>query len=310
MVRMNRSLVVLGSVVALAACTTKDSSKEQLKVLAHADSVRSDSLVAMKNELLNEVMASTQFISDINGSLARARALQDEKSKLVTQAGSEAELNKAKEERKLVVTKIAHLVARLDSVESRLESTRARARSLSKRDSSLLHQVAQYEKTLTEFRGQVERQRAEYQTIIDHQNTQITELSTTNTQLVAVKEALADTVGQMTTEKNQAYYVIGTKEELIKKGVLVEEGGKRFVVLGGRSIQPARTFDVSAFTRIDRTRDSVIALPAGEYRILTRQNSEFAAPFSAKKGKIAGGLKISQPERFWETSRFLILMRS
>jgi hypothetical protein len=310
MVQMKRSLVLLGSVAALAACTTKDSSKEQLKTLAHADSLRSDSLVAMKNELLNEVMASTQFISDINSSLARARALQSEKS-LVTQAGgSEAELNKAKEERKLVVAKIAHLVARLDSVESRLDATRARARSLAKRDSSLLRQVAQYEKTLTEFRGQVERQRAEYQTIIDHQNSQITELSATNTQLVAVKEALSDTVGQMTNEKNTAYYVIGTKEELIKKGVLVEEGGKRFFVLGGRNIQPARSFDVSAFTRIDRTRDSVIALPAGEYRILTRQSSEFTAPFSAKEGKIAGGLKISQPERFWEASRFLILMRS
>jgi len=33
-------------------------------------------------------------------------------------------------------------------------------------------------------------------------------------------------------------------------------------------------------------------------------------PLAQKDGKIAGGLTIDQPERFWETSRFLIIIRS
>jgi hypothetical protein len=43
---------------------------------------------------------------------------------------------------------------------------------------------------------------------------------------------------QLTTEKNTAYYVIGTKDELVKQGILVEEGRKRFLLVGGRSVRP------------------------------------------------------------------------
>jgi hypothetical protein len=308
-VRTYRSLLILGSLAALAACDVK--TKEQIHTLARTDSLRADSIVAMKNELLNEVVGSTQFLSDINSTLARARALQDQKDKqLVTQSGGEVELNKTREERKAVLGKIQLLVARLDSSEARIASLRERAARLTKQDATLNRQVAQYEKSIADVRAQVEQQRTEFQGIIDKQNTQITQLTESNTQLSTQRQALTDTVSTLVTEKNTAYYVIGTKDELIKKGVLVEEGSKRFWVLGGRNIQPARTFDVSTFTRIDRTKDSVIALPAGEYQILTRQNAQFAAPFSVKGQKIAGGLKISQPEQFWEPSKFLILLRS
>jgi len=34
------------------------------------------------------------------------------------------------------------------------------------------------------------------------------------------------------------------------------------------------------------------------------------AQVHARKDKIVGGLTIDQPERFWETSRFLIIVRS
>ena len=303
------SLLILGSLAALAACDAK--AREQVHTLARSDSLRADSIVAMKNELLNEVVASTQFVSDINSTLAQARALKDQKDKqLVTQSGGEVELNKSKEERKAVLGKIQLLVARLDSSENRIESLRARATKLSKQDQTLLRQVADYQKSMNGMRTQLEQQRGEFQAVIDKQNSQISDLTTTNTQLATKSQALTDTVTTLVSEKNTAYYVIGTKDELIKKGVLVEEGSKRFWVLGGRTVQPARTFDVGAFTRIDRTRDSVIALPAGEYQILTRQDAKFAAPFSVKGQKIAGGLKISQPEQFWEPSKFLILLRS
>jgi hypothetical protein len=308
-VRTYRSLLILGSLAALAACDAK--SKEQIQTLAHSDSLRADSLVSMKNELLNEVMSSTQFVSDINATLARARALQDQKEKqLVTQSGGEVELNKAKEERKVVLARIQMLVAKLDSSENRIASLRERASKLSKQDAALNRQFAAAEKSVSDMKAQLETQRAEFQSIIDKQNGQITELTASNTQLTTKTTALTDTVSTLTTEKNTAYYVIGTKDELVKKGVLVEEGGKRFWILGGRTIQPARTFDVNSFTRIDRLKDSVIALPAGEYTILSRQDAQFAAPFSVKGKKIAGGLKIAQPERFWEASKFLILMRS
>jgi len=50
-------------------------AKQQLATLAHADSVRVDSLAGVRKDLLDEVMSSTQFVAQINTELAKARSL-------------------------------------------------------------------------------------------------------------------------------------------------------------------------------------------------------------------------------------------
>lgn len=304
---------LLPCVVLLAACDTK--AKQQLATLAHADSLRTDSLVSIKNDLLNEVMTSTQFVNALNDEMAK---LKSHKSpRLATALSKESDINTIKEERAAVQQRIAELVARLDSSEARVASLRARASKLSQHDSSLVAQVAQYEKTIADLRQTVEQQKAEYEATITKQNQQIAALNskvdtitTENVKLAGEKTALIDTVGTLTTEKNTAYYVIGTKDELIQKGVLVEEGRKRLLVIGSRTVSAARELDPAKFTRIDRLRDRVINLPAGEYTIFSRQNPSYASPFSAKDGKISGGIRVDQPEKFWEPSRFLIIVKS
>lgn len=305
-VKLHRYAAVATLLLSAAACDGK--SRDQLKTLALTDSLRRDSLSTIKNELLNEVMTSTQFINDINGELAKARNLQS--AQLAAKAGSESEMSKLKEERQATLSKIQLLVARLDSVESHLASTRARAQSLAKHDSQLARQVAEYEKTVTGLRKTVEQQRADFQAAVDSQNAQIASLNSKVDTLTQVSTALADTVGQLTTEKNTAYYVVGTRDELVKRGILVEEGPRKFAILGRRPVTPARALDTAAFTRIDRTRETEIKLPAGEYTIVSRHNPSFAQPEMVKGGKIAGGIKIENPERFWASSRYLIVMKS
>lgn len=310
---MKRLLLLLFLPILAAGCDGK--STEQLRTLAHADSLRQDSLVRVKSELLDDVMASSQFVSDINTELAKAKSLQSRK--LAPQLGRESQIALVKEERAAVVGKIQHLVARLDSVQSRLESTRGRARALARHDSRLAAQVVTYEKTVADFRQQAEQQKAEFQAIVDRQTAQIASLTQQvdtikkeNVRLVGERTALSDTVTELTVAKNTAYYVIGTKDELIKKGVLVEEGRKRFLLVGSRNVATARQLDPTVFTRIDRSRDRVINFPSGQYTIFSRQNPAFASPFAAKGGKLAGGLRIDQPEQFWEPSKFLIIVRS
>jgi len=305
--------LLVACAVLLAACDTK--SKDQLRALAQADSLRTDSLVSVKNEMLNEVMTSTQFVNDINDEMAKLKARRP--AKLTTKVSAESDAAAVKEERAAVMERIRSMVARLDSSESRVASLRSRVAKLSRRDSSLVAQVAAYEKNIQELRETVDRQKVEYEGIIATQKTQIASLTskvdtmtTENTRLASEKTALTDTVSHLSTELNTVYYVIGTKSDLVKRGILVEEGHKRFVVVGGRTVSAARDLDPSKFTKIDRLHDRTISLPDGEYTIFTRQSLNFASPVTAKDGKISGGLKIDQPEQFWGPSRFLIIVRS
>lgn len=306
--------VLIPCLLVLTACDTK--SKDQLRTLAHADSLRTDSLVSIKNDLLNEVMTSTKFVNDINTELAKLKARQHA-DQLNARMLTESDVSSLKEERAAVLTRIHALVARLDSSEARVATLRTRANRLAKHDSTLLAQVADYEKTIADLRQTVEQQKNEYEATIQRQTVQIASLTSKvdtmtqeNVRLAGEKTALTDTVSELTTEKNTAYYVIGTKDELVKSGILVEEGHKKFLVLGSRRVAPARDLDPSKFTKIDRLQNRVINFPEGEYTIITRQNPSFASPITSKDGKISGGLRIDQPEQFWQNSKFLIVVRS
>jgi hypothetical protein len=282
-------------VIAFGACSNE--TQKQLNELAQLDSVRVDSLAAVRQELLEAVMTSAEFMNDINEQLAQARFLVTKPAVMGT-----AEIPDPNLERNQVVAKIGHLVARLDSVQTRLSSARASVAILTKKDAALLAKVTEFEKNVADLQASAEAQRAEFQAVIDGQGARIAGLTT------HVGE-LTDSVGHLIAEKNAAYVVIGTREELIKKGVLVAEGSKKFLVAGARPVKPARTLDRTAFTRIDRTVERTIVLPAGKYEIISRQNPAFASP-TPKKGKISGILSIEQPEQFWGTSPYLIIVRS
>jgi len=282
-------------VAAIAACSNE--TQKQLDALAHVDSIRVDSLAAVRQELLEAVMTSAEFMNDINEQLAQARFLVTKPTVMGT-----AEIPDPNLERNQAVMKIGQLVARLDSVQNRLSSARASVAILTKKDSALLVKVAEFEKTVADLQASAEAQRAEFQAVIEGQSAKIAGLTTH-------VGALKDTVGKLTAEKNAAYVVIGTREELIKKGILVAEGSKKFLVAGARPVKPARTLDPAAFTKIDRTVERTIVLPAGTYEIISRQNPAFASP-TPKNGKITGMLSIEQPEQFWESSPYLITVRS
>jgi hypothetical protein len=285
--------VWVASAALLAACS-KGPSKQELQV---SNTVRSDSITQLRNELLEQVMEGSRFVNEINKELAKARSLAAANRQLE----SKAELTDINEERKQVVSRIQTLVTRLDQVQSRLSNAR---NQLAEKDTTLSRKISEYEVMVAEINQNVEKQRAEFQAVIDTQTVRIAALT-------GKVDTLSGTVSHLTVEKNTAYYVIGTRQELLAKGVLVAEGPRRFGFVGSRAIAPARELDPSAFTKIDRLSDSTIVLPDGEYKILSRQSTTYATPAVAKSGgKIAGSLKIEQPERFWSASRYLIIVRS
>lgn len=310
---MKRFSVVF-AIAALAALSACDTAAKRQHVAA--DSLRTDSLVRIKDEMLNEVMSSTQFVNELNTEIAKLKTPLKSGLK-VGATGSESQLAQVQADRDAVTERVRELVARLDSSEARIASLRARASTLAKRDDQLTQQVALYEKTIADLRDAAERQRAEMQAIIDEQGTRIVALnskidtvSRDNVRLAGERSALSDTVSQLTTEKNTVYYVVGTRDELVRKGVLVAEGTRPVLGLfGSRPVAPARTLDPAAFTRIDRLRDRAIQLPEGEYSIVSRQDLAFATPGERRDNRISKSLQIDRPDKFWETSKFLVLVR-
>jgi hypothetical protein len=262
---------------------------------------------AQKDSLLTEVLETTQFVSDVNSELAKARSVAIVNA---SEDGGAPGAARDREERKAALARIQQVIARLNESEAKLTATENRAKSARVQNARLLAQISTYKRTIEDLKAAAEQQRAENEAIIAEQRSQIALLAGQVDTLDRERTTLRGSVANLITYKNTVFYAVGTKEELIEKGVVKKEGSK-FLFFGGTRLEPARDLNASAFTAIDKTQTLSIALPRSDrkYRIVSRQSPTFLAGDVTKDGDVKGVVEIVAPEEFWSPSRYLILVQ-
>ena len=297
-----RKLALLMAVVALGAC---DRSKPELEKTL----VQVQQISAEKDSLLRDVMATTQFIADANTELSKVRMSANSKPKVSTTGENEGKLSPS-EQRNALLSRIKGITASLNEAESRLSASRKRVAMLDTNNVGLKSQLAAYDSTITSFKNLIESQKTQVADL----TAQVNALSTENTQLkefnVALttdKSTLTTERDRLTTERNTVYYIIGTKEDLLKKHVIVQTGGMMGI---GKVQVPARELNPTDFTSIDKTAVANIPLPNAEksYKIVTRQDVTALEMQPDEKGRIKTAVAIKDPVAFWGASKFLIII--
>src|SRR5215207_11634753 len=130
----------LAIVLSLAVAGCDRSRAELQKALAEARAAE-----AQKDTLLTEVLETTQFVSDLNSELAKARSLE---------IGNGAEdpgvpgASRDREDRKATLLRIQQVIARLNESEAKLIATENRAKNAKIRNARLLGQIATYKQTI------------------------------------------------------------------------------------------------------------------------------------------------------------------
>jgi hypothetical protein len=292
-----------GLVLILAVATVGCTSRANLtKALAESKAAE-----AQKDSLLTEVLETTQFVSDLNSELAKAKiaALEIGEDRGVPGAQQD------KAERQATLGKIRQVIDRLNESEAKLTETEKRVKNGKIQNARLLAQIATYKQTIEDLKTAAEQQRAETEAIIADQRNQIASLTGRVDTLSLEKGWLIDTVAHLTAYKNRVYYAVGTKDELIKSGVVTREGSK-FLFFGGTRLEPARRPNLDAFTMIDKTQTLSIPLPRTDkkYKIVSRQSPDFLAGDISEKGEVKGVVEIGSPEEFWSASKYLILVQN
>ena len=257
-------------------------------------------LTAQKDSLVQEIVGYAGTMSDISAELAK---MQAEGTELVVKVESPTSAQKD-----TVMARIAMVSERLAASERRLAESRTRIRRLTGVSDSLR---ATLDRTVTNYETTIASQKA----TIDDLTRRVEQLRTENTALTVAKNALTDTVRTLETENSTVYYIIGTKKELLERGIVEEEGGSRVLFIFGRAgktLVPARQLEPAGFTAIDMRTTAEIPLPdpGAEYRVASRQDLSYLATPPDAKGRIMGAsLRIAQPQQFWQRSRYLIIVR-
>jgi hypothetical protein len=244
-----------------------------------------------RDRLMQEVAENTRLVSEISRELSKVTV--PPKQLKVT---SESPLRASRD---TLLQKIRYITARVREIEPRLKESQQRIQALTRVSDSLRDELAA---TVQNLQG-----------VIDNQKETIASLTEQVEKLTAENVALKDTIDNMATEANTIYYVVGTKDELEKKGLIQEEGGARFLFVlwkTGKALVPARTLDRSAFTPADRRHLLELPLPEADkpYRIVSRQDVSALETPPAEDGTIRGRVKIADSARFWANSKYLIIV--
>jgi len=283
-------LVALATVSA-AACGPSEEVQRQLAQL--------QAVSAEKDSLLTQVTENSLLLSEISAELANAQAPAVTGGQEVASPDPDA-----------ILQNIRDMTARLNDTETRLAESQKRIQALTRDVAGRDTRIEGFEKTITDLRAAIDNQRQTIASLTE----QVDNLQRENIRLVMHNTELTETVDRLAEKESTAWYIIGTKDELLERGIVTEEGGSRVLfVFGkrGKTLVPARDPDLSQFETIDLRQTSDIPLPDpdAKYRIISLQDLAGLenVPDDDNWFK-ADVLHVTDPDTFWSNNHVLIVV--
>ena len=303
----NRHYVLMLSIVALSsACVSKKQKArtDSLMAITEEQLELTTSLSAQKDSLTRIIFDADHFIMSIDSQIRTVKGLPA--GKRVKQR-AESPIEEQVERRKEVMARVTALVDRAKTTAAELNASREREKELrgekeelEKERSALQQQIADAAQQMSADESMV----AELGATIQRQQETISTLELRVDSMITETKTLGMT-------HYRAYYVVGTEDELIEKGIVQREGGANLIVLyPGRTLQPSRALNASLFTQIDQREVREISVPDStkRYRLVSRQSLDAAEVRDRDNTDFSGNIRIANADQFWAQSRYLIVV--
>jgi predicted nucleic acid-binding Zn-ribbon protein len=288
---MNMKKILLSSAVVLAALFTGcDNNEKELARLAN----EKDSLIAVasiKDKSIEEFVTSFE---EIQGNLAEITAKQETIAEK-TEGNPEMSTN-TRERINAEIATIKQLMdeskAKVDELNKKVKSSNSRIRKFEKMIASLNEQIATKDSQLVVLNDQLLAL-----------NTQVETLNTTVGTLSTKDSVNTKTIQDQTTKINTAYVAMGSYKKLRDEQVITRQGG--FLGLG-KEEELAANINQEAFTRVDITQLSNIPVNTKEVEMVTVHPMDSYS--IEKQDDKVSEIRITDPEKFWSTSKYLVVM--
>ena len=274
----------LGVVALLASCVSR-------QVAVEAES-RSDSLelvVSAKDSLINAVFADINAISE-NLALIKSR------ENLITVAGESEGGRRPVEEIDNDIKAIDRLLRENRAKIESLQRSAAQLRKANLRIDGLEKMIADMNRQLAEKKAEVEQLRESLVRMGDEVKSLTEEVAVRSAEV----ENLSGEKVELQNQLNTVYYIVGAEKELRDAQIINKQG---FI---GRTLTVGRNSNFDSFTMADSRLLSEVAVgqkkaslvssdAVGSYELVTDAN------------KVVEKLIITDPVRFWESSKILII---
>ena len=274
----------LGVVALLASCVSR-------QVAVEAES-RSDSLelvVSAKDSLINAVFADINAISE-NLALIKSR------ENLITVAGESEGGRRPVEEIDNDIKAIDRLLRENRAKIESLQRSAAQLRKANLRIDGLEKMIADMNRQLAEKKAEVEQLRESLVRMGDEEKSLTEEVAVRSAEV----ENLSGEKVELQNQLNTVYYIVGAEKELRDAQIINKQG---FI---GRTLTVGRNSNFDSFTMTDSRLLSEV--PVGQKKAtLVTSHPEGSYELVTDANKVVEKLIITDPVRFWESSKILII---
>lgn len=280
---MKKILIACFAILAMAGCKP-DKPSMDAALLQRTDSL--ETALTQRDNQINDMMGTLNEIQEgfrqINEAENRVNVAKDGESS-----------NKArniKENIQFIAERMKENKELIEKLKKQLERSAFKGDQLKKAIENLVRQLEEKDQQLQQLRAELDAKNihiSELDATINNLNTNVSSLKDQNSKQ-------SQTISSQDAQLNTAWYVFGTKKELKEQNILV----------GGKVLQS--NFNKNYFTKIDIRNDREIKLYSRSAKLLTMHPS--SSYTLAQDGNKQYVLTITNPQLFWSTSKYLVVL--
>ncbi len=273
----------------ILGCNDKEEQLQKQVAQLQGEQTSLQQSISERDQNLEEVMRA---VNDVYADLEKARVKE---GKLTERAGGKetgGQISNTVTRQQLlnniseIGTTLKENRKRIADLQSRVKSFRGKVASLSKLVDNLKQSLAEREQSIALLQSKVQGLET---TVAD------------KTKTLAEKE---DVINDQEKKINTAYMVVGTRKELKEKGIITDEGGFLWGLLGSTTVMSSGV-DPSLFTPIDKTKDQSISVHGKIDEVLPHRSEQYFATGEPVENNTV--LTITHPNEFWQ-DRYLVIV--
>lgn len=270
-------------------CTNKEP--ELQKQIAQLESERTtlQQNMAEREKFLSEVV---QAVNEVYADVEAARAKEAKIAQRASGPEGTGTVTNT-DTRKELLTNIGEIGSTLKENQQKIDALQAKAKKLGGQIVSLNKVIEGLRQTIVEREQSI----AALEARITGLESSVAE----KTQLIAEREA---TISAQQKALNTAYYIAGRRAELKEKGIISNEGGFLWGLLGSTTVL-GNDIDKSLFTAIDVTTAEKIDVEGEVDELIpARKQESYELTMNESKSAIA----IKSPNKFWQEKYLVIVL--
>ena len=280
---MKKLIYAFACTLAVASCNQDAAKKAEQVAQQQRDSL--EQIISQKDNEINDMMTT---LSDIEEGFREITEAQSRVT-LAKQGEGTNTMQRIKENFQFIQTQMQQNKELINKLKQQVRESSVKGGQLKKIIDNLTQQLETKDKQLQALREE-----------LDRKDIHIAQLDEKVASLEEDNTKKDETISAQDKAINSAWFVFGTKDELKAQNILSKDG------LFSKTKVLAKDFNKDYFTKIDIRIDKEIKLYSKSAQIMTSHPAgSYTLQRDANKQYV---LRIDNPDAFWSTNKFLVVL--